>query len=188
MNVVMSGDGRLVEVQGTAEGEPFTRDQMNKRHLASIGLPRKHALAEECGADSHAIEAADQSFAEPALDRVAATHSVELVVEGADTAVDPCRLAPRRLGCASGDNLAKRRVDADFEPPLADFLPERARDMELVERKDAALLRLDPVERIVIGALGHRKDSRRIGLEQDLWCDRRHQPLRARNCSSHWMS
>jgi ribonuclease PH len=30
MNVVMSGDGRLVEVQGTAEGEPFTRDQMNR--------------------------------------------------------------------------------------------------------------------------------------------------------------
>jgi ribonuclease PH len=30
MNVVMTGDGRLVEVQGTAEGEPFTRDQMNR--------------------------------------------------------------------------------------------------------------------------------------------------------------
>ena len=30
MNVVMTGDGRLVEVQGTAEGEPFTREQMNR--------------------------------------------------------------------------------------------------------------------------------------------------------------
>ncbi|MFN3648409.1 MAG: ribonuclease PH [Armatimonadota bacterium] len=29
MNVVMTGDGRLVEVQGTAEGEPFSRAQMN---------------------------------------------------------------------------------------------------------------------------------------------------------------
>jgi ribonuclease PH len=28
MNVVMTDDGRLVEVQGTAEGEPFDRDQM----------------------------------------------------------------------------------------------------------------------------------------------------------------
>jgi ribonuclease PH len=27
-NVVMSGDGRLVEVQGTAEGEPFARSTM----------------------------------------------------------------------------------------------------------------------------------------------------------------
>jgi len=29
MNVVMTGDGRMVEVQGTAEGDPFTRDQLN---------------------------------------------------------------------------------------------------------------------------------------------------------------
>ncbi|HEX2830253.1 MAG TPA: ribonuclease PH [Burkholderiales bacterium] len=29
MNVVMTGSGGLVEVQGTAEGEPFTREQMN---------------------------------------------------------------------------------------------------------------------------------------------------------------
>ena len=28
MNVVMSGDGRLIEVQGTAEGEPFSRDEL----------------------------------------------------------------------------------------------------------------------------------------------------------------
>ena len=29
MNVVMTGQGGLVEVQGTAEGEPFSRSQMN---------------------------------------------------------------------------------------------------------------------------------------------------------------
>ncbi|HZP91985.1 MAG TPA: ribonuclease PH [Burkholderiales bacterium] len=29
MNVVMTGSGRLVEVQGTAEGEPFTRAQLD---------------------------------------------------------------------------------------------------------------------------------------------------------------
>ena len=30
MNLVMTGDGRLVEVQGTAEGEPFSRVQMDE--------------------------------------------------------------------------------------------------------------------------------------------------------------
>ena len=30
MNVVSTGDGRLVEVQGTAEGEPFTRDRLRE--------------------------------------------------------------------------------------------------------------------------------------------------------------
>lgn len=29
MNVVCTGDGRFIEVQGTAEGEPFARDELN---------------------------------------------------------------------------------------------------------------------------------------------------------------
>jgi ribonuclease PH len=30
MNVVVSGDGRFIEVQGTAEGEPFDRALLNQ--------------------------------------------------------------------------------------------------------------------------------------------------------------
>jgi ribonuclease PH len=30
MNVVCTGDGRFIELQGTAEGEPFTREQMDQ--------------------------------------------------------------------------------------------------------------------------------------------------------------
>jgi ribonuclease PH len=30
MNIVITGDGRLVEVQGTAEGDPFSRQQMDQ--------------------------------------------------------------------------------------------------------------------------------------------------------------
>jgi ribonuclease PH len=30
MNVVCTGDGRFIEVQGTAEGQPFTREQMDE--------------------------------------------------------------------------------------------------------------------------------------------------------------
>src|ERR1051326_6994794 len=38
MNVVMTGDGRLVEVQGTAEGEPYSRRQMDQlMDLAATG-------------------------------------------------------------------------------------------------------------------------------------------------------
>ena len=38
MNFVMTGDGRFVEVQGTAEEEPFTADQLDAlRELASHG-------------------------------------------------------------------------------------------------------------------------------------------------------
>ena len=39
MNVVMTGSGGIVEVQGTAEGEPFTRQQMNVlTDLAEAGI------------------------------------------------------------------------------------------------------------------------------------------------------
>ena len=39
MNVVMTGDGKLVEVQGTAEGEPFSRQEMDAMvDLASEGI------------------------------------------------------------------------------------------------------------------------------------------------------
>ena len=39
MNVVMTGSGGLVEVQGTAEGEPFTRDELDAMlRLAEKGI------------------------------------------------------------------------------------------------------------------------------------------------------
>ena len=29
MNIVMTGGGKFIEIQGTAEGEAFTRDELN---------------------------------------------------------------------------------------------------------------------------------------------------------------
>ncbi|MBC7911484.1 MAG: ribonuclease PH [Pyrinomonadaceae bacterium] len=41
MNVICAGDGRFIEVQGTAEREPFTRDEMdNLLELARNGIER----------------------------------------------------------------------------------------------------------------------------------------------------
>jgi ribonuclease PH len=46
MNVVMTGSGGLVEVQGTAEGEPFSREQMDAMlDLAQSGV--KHLIAKQ---------------------------------------------------------------------------------------------------------------------------------------------
>jgi ribonuclease PH len=45
LNVVMSGRGLLVEVQGTAEGAPFTRDDLNDLlDLASVGIAELHDM------------------------------------------------------------------------------------------------------------------------------------------------
>ena len=48
MNVVMTGSGGLVEVQGTAEGEPFSRTEMNGLlDLAEAGIARLVAAQKE---------------------------------------------------------------------------------------------------------------------------------------------
>ena len=48
MNVVMTGDGRLVEVQATAEQEPFSRAQLDELlDLAAVGIERIAAAQEE---------------------------------------------------------------------------------------------------------------------------------------------
>lgn len=55
MNVVMAGDGRLIEVQGTAEGEPFSREELTAMlDLAAAGCERLFA------AQRDAVAAAQQ--------------------------------------------------------------------------------------------------------------------------------
>ena len=50
MNVVKTGDGRFIEVQGTAEGKPFTREQMDtllelaREGITSLVAAQKRAL------------------------------------------------------------------------------------------------------------------------------------------------
>jgi ribonuclease PH len=45
MNVICAGDGRFIEVQGTAEREPFTRAEMDSlMDLARIGIERLVAI------------------------------------------------------------------------------------------------------------------------------------------------
>lgn len=47
-NVVMTGSGKLVEVQGTAEGEPFSREGLDSMlSLAATGIDRLTAIQRE---------------------------------------------------------------------------------------------------------------------------------------------
>ena len=53
MNVVCTGDGRFIEVQGTAEGQPFARDELNElldlavRGCAELDAAQRAALDAE---------------------------------------------------------------------------------------------------------------------------------------------
>ncbi len=56
MNVVMTGEGRLVEVQATAEGEPFPREMLDRLldlaagGVASIAAVQQATIAGDTGA------------------------------------------------------------------------------------------------------------------------------------------
>ena len=45
MNLVMTGRGKIVEVQGTAEGEPFSRDELDR--LLALGEKGIRALVKK---------------------------------------------------------------------------------------------------------------------------------------------
>ena len=58
MNVVMTGDGRFVEVQGTAEGVAFTRSELDALlGLAESGISEIVAAQEEMVAEAPAPRA-----------------------------------------------------------------------------------------------------------------------------------
>ena len=51
-NFVMTGAGNFVEIQGTAEGEPFSRDELDAlMDLAGKGIGELVALQKEALAD-----------------------------------------------------------------------------------------------------------------------------------------
>jgi ribonuclease PH len=53
MNVVVTGSGKFVEVQGTAEGAPFDRDELNALlDLALIGTGQLAAIQRETLAEA----------------------------------------------------------------------------------------------------------------------------------------
>jgi len=56
MNVVCTGDGRFIEVQGTAEGDPFTRQQMDE--LLELA---RHGIEQLIRAQREAVELVKQS-------------------------------------------------------------------------------------------------------------------------------
>ena len=52
MNVAMTGDGRLVEVQATAERDPFTRDELDDLLDLAAGGIEQLAVAQRAAADA----------------------------------------------------------------------------------------------------------------------------------------
>src|SRR5437660_10750258 len=87
--------------------------------------------------------------------------AVERKHRSLELGVDPGLLA---VG-AAGDHAGEIAVAGDGELARADGAIERTRNVELVERDDRPVPRLDPEQLIRLAAVGHREDARLIALE-----------------------
>ena len=178
----MLGDELRIEQREAAPRQAGA--QVDERHLAGVARSREHALAEVGPVQRHAVEPADQPPAGPGLHRVAVARLEQVAIEPPDLAVDPggAPAGPGRR--AAVDHALEVAVDPDLVDALADGACKPSRHVHLVQQQDAALLRLDPVERGVLGAFRHREDAARVCLQQHLrrYLDddvvpRRHVPL-----------
>ena len=128
----------------------------------------EHAFAEERGAERQAIEAADQDAVPAAFDRVDEAGVEQFAIQPPNRRIDPRRSACAACMRAALDHRVEVAVDGYFEPIGSHGLRQASRNFQPIERKDAALLRLDPIEPIIVLVLAHWKKADRIGAQNDV--------------------
>lgn len=137
-------------------------DQGGERDFAGVALVVEHAFAEECAAETYAIEAAGELVVLPGFDAVGMTQFMQADEGGDEFFVDPGVLDS--VGHAGSHSGLEVVIDADFEFFLADELAKGLGDVELIEREDAARIGGVPVEFAVM--VCHGECALGVGLEE----------------------
>ena len=141
-------------------------DQMHEGDFRCVALAAEHAFAEEGATERDTVQAAYQGFVAPAFDAVGLAAGVQLDVEPAYRGVDPAVFPARAGGGAGVEDGVEGGVDPDRDAVSADRALQAGRDVEPVQRDDAALLRLyEEYPRIVAG-LAHGEDAGGIAVQQ----------------------
>lgn len=141
------------------------RDEPGERHLRRIARPRHHRFAEKGPPQREAIKSAHQLAILPAFDRMGVTLGVEIEEHGFDRLADP-GFGAIGLGLgAEPDQLAEIAIGGHLEAIGGDRLPERAREVEAVQRQDRPPLGLHPINGFGLAMIGHREHADRIGAE-----------------------
>ena len=74
------------------------------------------------------------------------------------------------------DDRLEGAVGADLEALLTDDLAQASRHVIAVQRDDAALMRVDPLDGRILPIVRHGEDTAGIGAEQEFWAEIRHDP------------
>jgi len=158
--------GQELAIQELEPADFQACDEVGERDLGCVARAAEHALAEEGGAQPHAIQAADELIVLPGLDRMGVTASVQFGISCLDIGIDPCIGTARGRFGAVRDDVAKRFIDRDGIAIGPDRLGERMREMEAVEGQHAALLGLDPEDIVRVARARHREDPDGVSAQQ----------------------
>jgi len=154
-----------------------SRDQISQRHFGGVARAAEHAFAEEGAGQLDAVEPPDEGITLPAFDRMGMAAFVKRSIGAFDFGIDPGVGPIRRgLGAAMHD-VTKCPVSGYAKASGADRLRQRAREMEAVEREDAALLRLNPEDVLRPPAVGHRENTDGIGAQEEIGIESRHSTM-----------
>jgi len=163
--------GHELAVEKREIADPEACDEPGQSNLRCVAGAAEHALSEEGAPELYAVETADQLTPEAYLDRMGVAGLMERKHGPLELGVDPGLLA---IG-ASGDDRREFAVVGHFETAGAQRSPERAREVEAVERKDRPVARLDPEQLGRIAAVGHREDPGGITLQQQARVEATHE-------------
>ena len=96
---------------------------------------------------------------------------VQFAEQPLDLRVDPGVLAAGRGAGAAGDGAGEVLVHRHVNASGQHGARQPARQVEAVERQDAAALRVEPVEPLAAPRLGHREQAMAIGAQHQLGGD-----------------
>jgi hypothetical protein len=165
------GDELAIEQGEMADLEP--RDEPGERDLRRVGRVAEHRFAEKGAPQLDPVKAADEIarpvlMGDPAFDRMGVAGVVQVACRLLDRSVDPRLLA---VGAGEDDGI-EGLVGGHGKASRTNAPGKRARAMELVEREDGALARLDPENVVGVAAVGHWEDARGVTAQQEAGIER----------------
>lgn len=156
----MLGHELAVEQAEIADLQPG--DEPCQCNLRRIGPTAEHAFAEKGSPELHAVKTADEAIALPYLDRIGMAGTVKCDHRTLQLGIDPGLFAV----CAGCDHAREIAIVGHQEPSRAKCPAKRTRKMESTKRNDRPVPGLDPKQLVRLAAVGHRKNSGGIAVEQ----------------------
>jgi hypothetical protein len=156
--------GQELGVKQLKSPRPQPMAQKGQSDLGPARHPREHGLAKERRPKRHAIDAADQLTLDPDFKAMGLAHLVKLAIQSEYLVIDP-GLRPISTGPHHAVEIS---VSGDGKAATPNGAGQAARDVKLLERKDSASPRIDPMDFGAVAGRGHRKDACGIGGQQTL--------------------